>query len=215
MVASNPDGVSIRVVAREDSLHVEPSTEAQALVVPDTVHDRYASFRFIPWWDQARLAAATALVVGAGALGNEVLKNLALIGVGRVLVIDFDTVEHGNLGRSVLFRASDVGRPKVEAAADGIRALNPDVEIQALHADVTTDIGLGVFRRADIIIGCLDNRIARLALNSSAYRLNKPWIDGAIDELLGIARVFWPGRGACYQCTLTPEDWQAINMRYS
>ncbi len=155
------------------------------------------------------------MVVGAGALGNEVLKNLALLGVGRLLIVDFDEVEPGNLGRAVLFRAHDSGRSKAEAAAEAVQALNPDVRAQALHGDITTDLGLGMLRRMDVIIGCLDNREARLQLNSFAYRLNLPWVDGAIQELLGMARVFWPGRGACYECTLTAADWEAINLRYS
>jgi molybdopterin/thiamine biosynthesis adenylyltransferase/predicted RNA-binding Zn-ribbon protein involved in translation (DUF1610 family) len=191
------------------------AAEEPVVVVPDTVGDRYATFQFISWWDQARLRAATAMVVGAGALGNEVLKNLALMGIGRVFIADFDQVEAGNLSRAVLFRASDGGRPKAEAAAEAVKALNPDVQVQALYGDVNTDLGLGVVRRMDVLIGCLDNREARLTLNSWAYRLNVPWVDGAIQELMGIARVFWPGRGACYECTLTPADWEAVNLRYS
>lgn len=192
----------------------KPSTEP-IVVVPDTVGDRYATFHFISWWEQARLRASSALVVGAGALGNEVLKNLALMGIGRLFIVDFDVVEPGNLSRAILFRASDSGRGKAEAAAEAVKSLNPDVQVQALHGDLNTDLGLGVLRRMDVIIGCLDNRLARLALNTFAYRLNKPWVDGAIQELLGVARVFWPGQGACYECTLTPADWQAINLRYS
>src|SRR3954453_15418035 len=76
--------------------------------------DRYSRLRLISWWRQDRLAAAKGLVVGAGALGNEVLKNLALVGAGTVFVIDFDDVEPSNLSRSVLFRAEDGGRPKAE-----------------------------------------------------------------------------------------------------
>ncbi len=198
--------------------NIRPTQTAErepVVVVPDTAGDRYATFQFISWWEQARLREATAMVVGAGALGNEVLKNLALMGLGRIFIVDFDLVEQGNLSRAVLFRAGDAGRSKAEAAADAVKALNPDVQVQALHGDVNTDLGLGVFRRMDVIIGGLDNREARLALNRCAYRLNMPWVDGAIQELLGIARVFWPGRGACYECTLTPADWEAIKLRYS
>jgi molybdopterin/thiamine biosynthesis adenylyltransferase/predicted RNA-binding Zn-ribbon protein involved in translation (DUF1610 family) len=193
----------------------QASPEQPVVIVPDTAGDRYATFQFISWWDQARLRAASAMVVGAGALGNEVLKNLALMGIGRVFIVDFDLVEQGNLSRAVLFRSGDGGRPKAQVAAEAVKALNPDVQVQALHGDVTTDLGLGLVRRMDVLIGCLDNREARLALNSYAYHLSKPWVDGAIQELLGIARVFWPGRGACYECTLTPADWEAVNLRYS
>jgi adenylyltransferase/sulfurtransferase len=187
----------------------------QVIVVPDQIHNRYASLELISWWKQDRIRKASVMVIGAGALGNEVLKNLALLGVGRILIVDFDVVEPGNLSRGILFRAQDSGHSKAEVAAAAIRDINPDVQVQAFHGDVNTDLGLGVFRRMDVIIGCLDNREARLALNSFAYRLKKPWVDGAIQELLGVARVFWPGNGACYECTLTAADWETINLRYS
>ncbi len=207
--------IKIDILDKETDHLAQMAPKKPVIVVPDTAGDRYATFQFISWWDQARLRSATAMVVGAGALGNEVLKNLALMGIGRLFIVDFDRVEQGNLGRAVLFRANDSGRPKAEAAAKAIKSLNPDVQVQALHGDLNTAIGLGVLRRMDVLIGCLDNREARLTLNSYAYRLNMPWVDGAIQELLGIARVFWPGRGACYECTLTPADWEAINLRYS
>ncbi len=85
------------------------------LIIDDD--DRYGRLRLIPWWRQERLASARVLVVGAGALGNEVLKNLALLGVGTVYLIDLDVVEPSNLSRSVLFRAEDGGRGKAEVAA--------------------------------------------------------------------------------------------------
>src|SRR6478736_9020492 len=96
-----------------------------ALIIDD--YDRYSRLRLIPWWRQERLAAARLLVVGAGALGNEVLKNLALLGVGTVYVIDLDTVEPSNLSRSVLFRNEDGGRAKAAVAAQRAAEINPEV----------------------------------------------------------------------------------------
>src|SRR5947209_10671168 len=90
-------------------------------VGPEEDEDRFARFRLIGWWDQQRLAAARALVIGAGALGNEILKNLALLGVGNVFVADLDRVENANLSRSVLFREEDCGQPKAEVAARRVR----------------------------------------------------------------------------------------------
>jgi adenylyltransferase/sulfurtransferase len=185
------------------------------VVIPDPVMDRYGTFGFISWWEQARVRAATVMVVGAGALGNEVLKGLALMGIGRLFIVDFDTVEPGNLSRCVLFRQADSGRRKADAAAEAIKALNPDVVVQAFHGDINHDLGLGVFRRMDVIVGCLDNREARLSINRGCYQIGKPWVDGGIESLMGYARVFWPGRGACYECTLTDRDYQLINMRRS
>jgi adenylyltransferase/sulfurtransferase len=137
------------------------------------------------------------------------------MGFGNLIIADFDTIEDSNLSRSVLFRESDRGRRKADVAAERVRELNPDVKVQAWHGDINYEIGLGVFRHVDVIIGCLDNREARLSLNRFSWAINKPWVDGAIQELLGIVRVFWPGRGACYECTLTDLDYQVISLRYS
>jgi adenylyltransferase/sulfurtransferase len=155
------------------------------------------------------------MIVGAGALGNEVAKNLALMGVGHLYILDFDTIEAANLSRSVLFRARDNGRPKAEIAAARLRELNPMVNIQYMDGDVRTQVGLGVFRRMDVVVGCLDNREARLAVNRFCHWLGVPWVDGAIQELLGLLRVFVPGEGACYECTLTEQARREISLRYS
>ena len=188
---------------------------SDTLVITDPDTDRYHTFGYISWWQQEVVRGATVLVVGAGALGNEVLKNLALMGVGNILIADFDTIEDSNLSRSVLFRESDRGRRKSEVAAERVKELNPDVNVQAWHGDVNYEMGLGVFRHVDVVIGCLDNREARLSLNRFSWAIGKPWVDGAIQELMGIVRVFWPGQGACYECTLTDLDYQIISLRYS
>ena len=177
--------------------------------------DKYSRLKLISWWDQERLASATVMVVGAGAIGNELIKNLTLLGVGRVLIVDMDAIEHTNLTRAVLYRAEDVGRLKAEVAAERAREMNPDVRAQAVVGNVIDDIGLGVFRRMDVVLGGLDNREARLSINQSCYRVNVPWIDGAIEVLNGIARVFAPPEGVCYECTMTEVDWKLINRRKS
>ena len=189
--------------------------ETETIVITDPDSDRYHTFGYISWWKQDVVRNATILVVGAGALGNEVIKNLALMGIGNILIADFDTIEDSNLSRSVLFRESDNGRRKVDAAAEAVKDLNPDVNVRAWHGDINFEMGLGVFRHVDAIIGCLDNREARLSINRSSWAINRPWVDGAIQELMGIVRVFWPGEGACYECTLTDHDYQMIGLRYS
>lgn len=177
--------------------------------------DRYSRLRLIPWWDQERLKNATVMVVGAGAIGNELIKNLTLLGIGRILVYDMDAIENTNLTRSVLYRAKDVGRYKAQVAAERACEMNPDVKAKAFIANIIDDVGLGVFRRMDVVLGGLDNREARLSINQSCYKVNKPWIDGAIEALNGFARVFIPGQGACYECTMTETDWMLINKRKS
>ena len=181
----------------------------------DFEEDRYSRLRLIPWWDQERLKNATVMVVGAGAIGNELIKNLTLLGIGRILIFDMDGIESTNLTRSVLYRARDVGRYKAEVAAERAKEMNPDVKAKAFVSNIIDDVGLGVFRRMDVVLGGLDNREARLSINQSCYKVDRPWIDGAIEALNGFARVFVPGQGACYECTMTETDWMLINKRKS
>ncbi len=185
----------------------------EPLVIDD--EDRYSRFRLIAWWDQEKLSAAKILVVGAGALGNEVLKNLALLGVGTVYVVDFDEIEESNLTRSVLFRLRDRGRQKAEVAAEAVADINPDTRVIPMAANIITDVGLGLFRDVDVVIGCLDNREARLWVNRSCWKVNTPWIDGGIQEINGVTKVFVPPDGACYECAMTDNDYRLINLRYS
>jgi len=190
-------------------------TAPKPLHIPNLKTDRLGTFDFISWWEREKVEAAKVLVVGAGALGNEVIKNLALMGVGHLFVIDMDTIEAANLSRSVLFRDSDSDRSKAEVAAARAKSLNPNLRLQYLHGDVTTQLGLGIIRRMDVVVGCLDNREARLAVNRFCYWMNKPWVDGAIQELLGLVRTFVPGEGACFECTLTEQARRDLSLRYS
>ncbi|EKQ57911.1 MULTISPECIES: ThiF family adenylyltransferase [unclassified Clostridium] len=180
----------------------------------DINENRYSRLELIPWWNQELLHNSTIMVVGSGAIGNELIKNLALLGIGKIVIIDMDQIEQTNLTRSILFRMSDVGKYKADAAAEKAIEINPDVKAISLKANIITDIGLGVFRKMDVVLGGLDNREARLAINQSCYKVNKPWIDGAIEVLNGFARVFAPP-GPCYECTMTETDWKLINKRKS
>jgi len=192
-----------------------PISPEKPLHIPNLKKDRLGTFEFISWWEREKVQQAKVLVVGAGALGNEVIKNLTLMGVGQIFIIDFDNIEAANLSRSVLFRETDNQRSKAEVVAARAKAINPQVHVQYLNADVTTGLGLGIIRRMDAIIGCLDNREARLAINRFCYWMDKPWVDGAIQELLGLMRVFVPGKGACYECTLTEQALRDLSLRYS
>lgn len=176
---------------------------------------RFARLEAIAWWDQARLSRSRILVVGAGALGNEVIKNLALLGVGTMVVADRDRVELSNLSRSVLFRESDEGEPKAECAVRAAREIYPQMKARAIVGNVLTDVGLGWFRWADAIIAALDNREARVFVNSACARVGRPWFDGGIEVLQGIVRGFAPPGTACYECTMSEVDWKLLNRRRS
>ncbi len=194
----------------------EPLHITQQDLKPD--EDRFSRFKLIGWWDQSRLKDARVLVIGAGALGNEIIKNLALLGIGHVIVADKDTIENSNLSRSVLYRAEDAGRPKADVAASAARQIYPDINVRAINCDIIHDLGAGVYRWADVVIGGLDNREARLAINRQCWRVGRPWIDGAIEVIQGVARVFVPDaeqQNPCYECTMSTRDWQLLAHRRS
>lgn len=165
---------------------------------------------------QERTAKAKVMVVGCGALGNEVLKNLVLMGIRHIVVVDFDTVEADNLSRSVLFTQEDAakGRRKVEVVAERLRGMNPEVDVKTIYGDIGYDVGLGLIRRMDVVIGCVDSRWARYQINRLCMRAGKPWVDGGIDGLEGTARVFKPGEN-CYACNLGPEGLRDLKARMS
>lgn len=177
--------------------------------------DRYARLRLIPWWDQEKLKQAVVMVVGAGAIGNEILKNLALLGVGTILIIDMDNIENSNLSRAVLYRETDEGKPKAETAARQVMELNPDIRAIPINGSVITDVGTGFFRHVDLVLGGLDNREARLSINQKCWHTSTPWIDGAIEVFQGFARVFVPPGSACYECTMNETDYKLLNFRKS
>ena len=163
---------------------------------------------------QDRIAGARIMVVGCGALGNEVLKNLVLMGAEHLTLVDFDRVEVGNLNRSILFSKADAeaGRYKVDAAGERLKQMNPGLEVRSICGDVAYDVGLGLVREMDVVIGCVDNRWARYCINRLCMRAGVPWVDGGIDSLEGTVRVFVPGKN-CYACNLGPEGLKDMARR--
>jgi molybdopterin/thiamine biosynthesis adenylyltransferase len=181
----------------------------------DLREDRFSRLRLIPWWDQVKIAACKVLVIGAGALGNEILKNLALLGFRKIVVVDLDRIEESNLSRTILYRAEDIGQYKADAAAHAFEKIAPGAAVQPLVANVLRDCGLGLFAWSDVILAGLDNREARLWINRCAWKVNRPWIDGAIEGINGVARAFLPGKAPCYECTLGEVDWAILEKRMS
>ena len=173
-------------------------------------------FDLLSWYKMDVVKNAKVMVVGAGALGNEVLKNLALFGVGNIYIVDFDTIEYTNLTRSVLFREADAdkGYYKAEVAARKIREINQNINVQYILGKLNTDVGLGLYRKMDVVIGCLDSRLARLQLNRLCMRANVPWVEGGMENLTGNVRVFKYGEN-CYECGLTENAKQNIFQQLS
>lgn len=152
------------------------------------------------------------MVVGCGALGNEVLKNLALMGAEHLTLVDFDRVEAGNLSRSILFTREDEGKYKVDAAAARLLQINPRMSVGTVRGDIAFDVGLGLVRKMDVVMGCVDNRWARYCINRLCLRAGIPWVDGGIGLLEGTVRVFAPGEN-CYACQMGPEGLKELKRR--
>ncbi|MEB3204292.1 MAG: ThiF family adenylyltransferase [Candidatus Sericytochromatia bacterium] len=182
--------------------------------LPD--RDRHARHRRIAGWDTAALAETRVIVAGAGALGNEVLKGLALVGVGRILIVDRDRIEASNLVRSVLFRPHDLGRPKAEVASERLRDLLPGIAVDSVTGDVATDLGVATVRTAHVVVGCLDSVGARLALNRLCLRAGTPYLDGGLSaDACQISRYGDGTDGACYACGLTPTMQRRLHASRS
>ena len=170
----------------------------------------------LSWFKQKKVSSAHVMVVGCGALGNEVIKNLALFGVGNLVLVDFDEVEYSNLTRSILFTQEDAlkHRYKVDAAAESVKKINPNINVTTIVGDIATSVGLGLIRKMNVVVGCLDNRWARYILNRLCMRAGVPWVDGGINALEGVAKVFIPGKN-CYACTLEPSALEDLKRSTS
>ncbi len=171
-------------------------------------------FTLLSWFKKERVKNARVLVAGAGALGNEVVKNLALFGVGHIFVVDYDRIELSNLTRSVLFREEDALNHsyKAEVVARRAMEINPQIQVTPIVGNLFSEVGFGLYRSVDVVIGCLDSRIARYQLNRLSLRAGKTWIDGSIENLTGVIKVYTPGL-SCYECGLSREEFNHIMLR--
>ncbi|MEE2885052.1 MAG: molybdopterin-synthase adenylyltransferase MoeB [Chloroflexota bacterium] len=148
---------------------------------------------------QRKLLNAKVLMVGAGGLGSPISIYLTLAGIGRLGIVDFDTVDVTNLQRQILHYNEDVGRPKVESAKETLLAYNPEVEIVAHEEPITSENAMDIISGYDVVINGADNFPARYLVNDATYLSSKPLVDGSILMFDGQATVFQPGQG-CYRC---------------
>lgn len=171
-------------------------------------------YTLLSWFKKEKVKNARVLVAGAGALGNEVVKNLALFGIGHIYVVDFDKIEISNLTRSVLFREEDAYNHayKADIVAKRAREINPQIKVTPIVGNLFSEVGFGLYQSVDVIIGCLDSRIARYLLNRLSMRAGKTWIDGSIENMTGVVKVYTPGI-SCYECGLSREEFNHIMLR--
>ncbi|WP_281020113.1 ThiF family adenylyltransferase [Minwuia sp. IMCC3060] len=180
--------------------------------------DRYQRHSLIEWFSQEEINALNVCVVGAGAVGNEIVKNLALLGVGNIDVFDFDTIERHNLTRSVLFRENDIGRAKAEVVAERARKLDPNLNIRPYLGDFWELLGPIDFQRFDVVFCCVDNFEARLKLNRLCYLTSTDLVNVGIDSRFSSVEVY-PFKAkpetTCYECAIPDSVYTRISERYS
>lgn len=173
--------------------------------------DRHDRQRRIEWVDMEGIASAKVLVAGAGALGNEVVKNLVLAGFRRITVIDMDDIVTSNLSRCVFFRDADVKHGmKSEILAERASLLDGEARIEAVVGRIQ-DLEDWDY---DIALGCLDNILARMHLNASVCGRGIPYVDGATDGMRGRTQVVTDG-GPCLQCASNRSHSRALEKRFT
>jgi len=153
---------------------------------------------------QLKLKAAKVLCIGAGGLGSPLALYLGAAGVGTLGLVDFDVVDYTNLQRQIIHRTADVGHPKLDSAAEKIKAMNPFVNIKKFNTHLSSDNALEIFKDFDIIADGTDNFPTRYLTNDACVISGKPNVYASIFRFEGQASVFGMPEGPCYRC-LYPE----------
>ncbi|MBX2822858.1 MAG: molybdopterin-synthase adenylyltransferase MoeB [Rhodothermaceae bacterium] len=153
---------------------------------------------------QERLKESSALLVGAGGLGAPLALYLAAAGVGRIGLVDFDTVDVSNLQRQVLYGVEDIGRPKLEAAKERLQGINPHIQIEVHEVALTSENALGIISQYDLVADGTDNFATRYLVNDACILTGRPNVYGSIFRFEGQVSVFGAPDGPCYRC-IYPE----------
>lgn len=177
--------------------------------------DRFDRSKRIDWMDIGAISSAKALVVGAGALGNEVVKNLILSGFGQIYLIDMDHIVTSNLNRCVFFRSEDSSKRlmKAEVVARRASELYPGCKITYWVGRVE-DMPFN-WNDFQIVLGCLDNVMTRLYVNSHCYYNQIPYVDGGTDGFRGKIQVVLPPNSPCLQCGMNNSHQRVLQKRFS
>lgn len=159
----------------------------------------YARQQLIDGWDQNIINNGCVLIIGVGALGCEIAKDFALMGIGKMILVDLDTIETSNLSRQMLFRSGDEGRPKAEVAAERLKEMNPYLNVD-FYFEKLQKLPMSVYDESDVVIAALDNFNARLDLNKICLRMKKPMVEGGTVGFEGHVQIVIPeGSGLEYK----------------
>lgn len=180
--------------------------------------ERYARHTLIDWFSQEKIAASKVAVIGAGAVGNEVIKNLTLLGIGEIEVFDFDKIEEHNLTKSVLFRTQDVGLLKAEVAAARAAEFDPNVTIRPHAGDFWKLLSIRQLKGYDTVFCCVDNFEARIRCNTVCFLAGVDLVNIGIDSRFAVVETFpfsITADAGCYECSLPGSVYQRMAQRYS
>src|SRR5450432_1138207 len=153
---------------------------------------------------QKKIKGTSVLCIGAGGLGSPIAMYLAAAGIGKIGIVDFDTVDYSNLQRQILHTDADVGRSKAESAKETIRGINPHCEVVIYNTRISSENALDLIRPYDIVVDGTDNFPTRYLINDACVILKKPNVYGSIFRFEGQATIFATEGGPCYRC-LYPE----------
>ncbi len=186
------------------------------LIPGDVDQDRFDRARRIDWLDLDAISETKVLMVGAGAIGNETAKDLVLSGFENITVVDMDHIVRSNLARCLFFSDSDAesGAMKAEVVSAGMKRIAPDVRVTPI-VGMVQDQKEGFIADFDIVLGCLDNVLARLHLNSHCYHHKVSYIDAAMDGFSGKVQVVVPPETPCLQCAMNKTNAKIIEQRFS
>lgn len=186
-------------------------------IVPGQIdEDRLERSRRINWLDVDSVVRSKVLVVGAGALGNEVVKDLVLSGCRDITLVDMDHVVRSNLNRCVFFREGDAAakRMKADVVAERAMELEPAARIVPVVGKIET-FDWKAISEFNVVFGCLDNIAARLHLNAQSYFAKVPYVDGGTDGFSGKVQVVLPPETPCMQCAMNQSHYKVLQKRYS
>jgi sulfur-carrier protein adenylyltransferase/sulfurtransferase len=183
-----------------------PEVKPEAILSNDEIlrYSRHLIMPEVAMEGQHKLKAAKVLCIGAGGLGSPLALYLTAAGVGTLGIVDFDVVDYTNLQRQIIHTTDDVGRKKLDSAADKLRAINPYLNLRTFETKLTSANALELFREFDIIADGTDNFPTRYLVNDACVLTGKPNVYGSIFRFEGQASVFATETGPCYRC-LYPE----------
>lgn len=164
-------------------------------------YNRQISLKAVDFDGQEKLKASRVLIVGAGGLGCAASQYLASAGVGKIILVDFDTISLSNLQRQILYTDADIGKPKAEVAKVRLQEINPNIEVKAVVKKCDDAEFAKLIQQVDVVVDCTDNVDVRNQLNSQCFEQKRPLVSGSAIRFEGQISVFTYAKNeACYQC---------------